>query len=354
MTRVFFLTIFAVLSCVGVARTSSGYSYDSASGYYVLGNDYYTRTWVSSPGYYRCGYYYPGYGYYAYNYAYTKQATLAAPAYIPYNWKKDVIQYAKDRDDQESFQKALVALGLNGQTTSVQQGVYNRYGSSIVHGDTLYGYTYQQIQQAYGSTDMNVLNQQVARNVQGAQALAGDAFKGQLDFAQQQGDNQARIAEYLARAEAAAKLAIAATRAVEPPPSSTTTTVIQGQGGTVQQTQQGYNQGQGQGTGGTGQPPGASGSGGINPPSVSQALSVDNFVVQVIRPDCGACHSGANAKGKLDLTKWASLTKAQRDVVIDRLTTRDPAKMMPRDLKDPTKPGAPLPVSHLAEFFKQY
>lgn len=60
-------------------------------------------------------------------------------------------------------------------------------------------------------------------------------------------------------------------------------------------------------------------------------MSQAEFIASVVTPACGGCHSGADPKAKFDIVKaWPSLAPEQKDVVLERLFTRDPDKHMPR------------------------
>jgi hypothetical protein len=59
---------------------------------------------------------------------------------------------------------------------------------------------------------------------------------------------------------------------------------------------------------------------------------------------CTACHSGKNLQGNFDVTKYATYSPEQKMVVIQRLTTRDEGKRMPR-----TPEGKAGPVMGFAE-----
>jgi hypothetical protein len=289
---------------------------------------------------YSSSYYYPSY-YPSYSYTPAYQAPAytapAAPAYSA-NWKTAAMDYAKQKDDQLAFFGALKALGVNG--TAYDYGYGGAPVAQIAHtpvqSDTVYGYSYSQIQAAYGSTDMNTLYQQAARLTQGAQSSASEANANFSSLVQQAGDNQARLAEYFVKSEAAARLAKASAKAVEPQPVTVQQTTVQGTAGTTVT----------QGNGTIVQQ--------AQPPVVAQVQDdTPVFLKSIITPSCGACHTGASAKGKLDLSNWNALTDVQYKEVLRRVTlpASDP-KSMPRDLKDQNKPGASLATEQLAEIFK--
>lgn len=58
----------------------------------------------------------------------------------------------------------------------------------------------------------------------------------------------------------------------------------------------------------------------------------------ILKAECYACHSGKNIKGNLDVSQYASFSRATIDSVMERLTTTDKKKQMPR-----TKDNGPGP-----------
>lgn len=305
----------------------------------------YTRTQVqsSTPGgyYYSCGRYYQ----YAPSYSHSWQYSRAALAYkdkvverqvyqpaVPQysaDWKTDVLKYAQKKDDLQAYLNALQALGINGQTYGFQQNSYRyssyNYGQPLnLNAQTQYGYSYQTVKEAYGETNLNLLYQQSARLAQNGQQLGSQATTEFAQLVAAAGDNQARVAEILARARAA-ELAL---RATDPQPRSRTTETVQGQGA------------------------------GAVPPQprtpMPQAEPTDvvdakTFLNNVAIPLCGACHAGgANAKSKFNIADYPTLSLDDKRVVWRRLLTDNPDKRMPQ--KD-GGPGDPLTAQQLQAFF---
>jgi hypothetical protein len=271
-----------------------------------------------SPVYYA----YPTYSYYpSYTPAYTAPAYETAPTYSS-NWQAEAMAYARQKDDHLAFFGAMRALGVNGAILDYGYGgaFAQKALSAPVQGDTIYGYSYSQIQQAYGETNMNTLYQQAAKLAQGAQGLTQQATQDFSGLVQQAGDNQARLAEYFVKAAAAERLARTVAKAVEPQPQMTSQTTIQG---TVQQSA-----------------------------VSSPADDTPAFMASVARPLCASCHSGQKLEGKFDIESYPRLSMEQKAMVWDRLTTSDLSKRMPRDLKDKTKHGALITKEQLLGFYR--
>jgi hypothetical protein len=296
-----------------VGSVYDGYFTYGADGYFHYGNASYTRQWVSSPGYYSYGYYYPGYAYYKYTQYAVPQTYSTVPAYSP-KWKEEFVKYDEYIADHAAYLETLSRHGINGQTLPFLQGGpaykygYNaNLGSYGANGQTLYGYSYQQVQQAYGGLNLNTMYQQAGRLTQGAQALAGQAHTETIGLADNIANNAARVSEVLAKGEAAER----ALRAANAPASSTTVTTVSGASAGA--------------TTGTGV------SGGLPAGGSAPAGDVRAFVANIVTPACGGCHSGADPKAKLDLTKWESMTPDVHALVLERLTSQDEKKRMPRD-----------------------
>ncbi len=234
--------------------------------------------------------------------AYTAPAYTApaAPVYNAATWEAEAIKYAKQKDDYANFQKTMAALGINYATSN--------YAAEAAYpgvSPTLYGYSYQTVKEAYGALDVNQLFQTQARLAAGtkeAMAEANAAFASNVGVVT---DAQARVQEILAKGKAVEASLIAA-NAQGSAKSTTTTTVIQ--------------------------------------PNVVANVSdpsMQAFLRDVAGPACASCHTGPKAKGNVDITQYASFTPQQKAVVLDRITTADMSKRMPR-LAD-GKPGSLSP-----------
>ena len=222
------------------------------------------------------------------------------PAYQP-GWKEKVLDYAAYRDDLLLYDKTINALGI---TTGY--GQFTSYGAA--QGATNYGYTYQSVKEAYGQTDLNTLYQAAARTTQNAQSLAGQAHTEFSSLVQQAGDNQARVAEILAKAQAAA----IALNAANPQPSTRTVETIQNNGA-VQS--------------------GGFQSGAIQQNAQQASSTEAEFLANPAKvQDCLQCHGDQNPKGNFRIASWPRLAPAVKSKYLEeRVYGQDVNKLMPRD-----------------------
>lgn len=305
-----------------VGAVEDGYTY--RDGFWWQGGMPYTRAKVYEPQTYYLnsyGCYVPSVRYYTWSYTRAAYAapTLAVPPYTP-DWKAAVLKYAAARDDLAAYQAALAALGIKGQSYDFSQG--GLYGGNLNLGS--YGangqsiYTYQSYKEAYGSLDLNTLYQQAARLTQGSQQLAGQAHSEFSELVDRAGTNQARVAEILAKAEAARKVL----EGVNPQPRTIEKTTIQGSGPAP------------------------------TDPEAAADLDAKKFLATVGIPKCGACHTGQDAKGKFLITDYPNMGyKEKMDRVWSRLRPDAPDdKRMPRAADG--KPGPALTAAEFAEFVR--
>lgn len=328
MTRAqrIFWGIMVALGCVaflagaanGTTWTVSGYvdGYATYQGdsYYWRGNDAYTRSLVTQPGYYQNGYYYAPQSYYQYSYHHTyKEAAL--PKYTDPDWRSKLLDLAAARDkaeakirqnafEQQYFREAVEALGLQGNFRWNGYGqappyADSGYGQSTYSGgSTVYGYSVSKITDLYGDASLSVLYQQASRLAENAQRMGAQATTEFQGLVTQEGTNRARVAEILARGQAAQEALRAAegssARIVEK--SSSVKVVPKGQVPFM--------------------------------PPVTDAMPPE--WAPHAQEQCGSCHMGAEKKGGFDLSDFPTMSAEQRLSVVARLITSDPAKMMPR------------------------
>lgn len=336
-----FLIVLIALFLFAFISPASANEYTYRDGYYWCGTQAYTRYWVSPSYYYSCGRWIQyAEGYWAYTPISVAVSTTITPADGYSGAVSKLLDVAKQRDKYELQNRKLAvehsailqmvdALGLKGNFAISGYGqslLYPGYGYPFTqttanlgtygaNADSLYGYSYSQIQQAYGSTDMNTLYQQAARNTQSAQSLGAQANTEFSGLVSQAGDNQARVAEILAKAQAA-KIAL---DAANPQSSKTTQTQVS--------------------VTGTSAAPNTVSSAGDD-----SALFLKNVAV----PLCASCHSGGTVKGGFDVTQYPSLPLDKKVIVWGRLFDHDPARRMPKG-KD-LGPGAPLTGEQLRQF----
>ena len=147
------------------------------------------------------------------------------------NWRSKLLDIAANRDkyelsarrsaiEQEEFLESVQALGLSdnfhiqgyGQPVQYSQYEmnYNAYPGQVAsaqsyapQGQTVYGYSTQTLSNLYGNNDLSVLYNQAGRVVENAQTLAGQANSDFQTLVRTEGDNRSRVAEILAKGQAA-------------------------------------------------------------------------------------------------------------------------------------------------------
>ncbi len=339
----------------GIYSHKGGLWYNAAGAAHSRHKEYFTEGggYVRSACGYGCGYTYSYAApqqYFRWIYtavsvpaAYVPPAAPAVPAYTP-GWKEKVIDYARVRDDQQAYLDALAALGIKGQSFGFQQTNSHNYGGyaapAVVSGQTVYGHSFAQLQTAYGPS-LDTLYQSASRLTQSAQQLGGQATTDFTALVGQAGANQARIAEILARAQAAAT-ALQATA-----PQASTTTITTGQATGV-----GVQQATGQGAGGAAPPvmPQARDGNGDPQANAAPAAGSGDFLKTVGLPLCGSCHgAGASNQNAFDITAYPRMSIQQKARVWDRLTTADESKAMPRAKGGGA--GQPVTAAQLHEFY---
>jgi hypothetical protein len=328
-----FVCVIAVLLglssvCVADVVAEDGFVLGSGGYWYKSGVPY-TRTkitggyWTTSyNGCYSCRIWQPTY-YYDYSKAVPDVATVS-PTDPDYRSKlldiaaardKVVGQIRKANAQSNDFQAEVKALGLDGNfrwdnygqgpIQSVPYigqagGGYSAVGNYGASGNTIYGYNV--VADAYGAVDLNSLFQQFATSVKDAQTLAGQAHTDFSDVVKQVGKDAGAVAEIKAKGQAVT--ALAAQVRAEP------RTTVQARVFSFRMDPQGN----------------------LIPiqPSPGPVATADPRPAVVAFASCMSCHSGADAKGKLDLSKWDSMTSDQQWTVLGRVSTDDLGKRMPR------------------------
>ena len=286
---------------------SDGYVY--SDGFYVKDGVTYTRTdnWQWVPPCYVCYKYQAGYWkFLGYTYTPVQLPTAKDP-----EWRTKLLGIAAARDkaearlrtaaiEQQHFLEAVNALGFQG---NFRLEAYGRnpvgptgYGNlqlsnAGVNGNTIYGYTYASVADAYGNTDLNALYQQSSRLTQNAQTLAGQANSEFSQLVSQAGSNAARVAEILAKGQAG-RLVIDG---------------INSPGVRVK----------------------TKGSGTVTVPTEANK----EFLKLSGPATCVACHSGNKLEGGFDVSKITTMTADEIvGKVLPRLVSADEKKRMPKGL----------------------
>lgn len=324
----------ALALCAVPARsTEDGYvnseGYTWKSPYWWYDGTPYVRKQVAYTAY-TTSYSYPSYSYgYGYSYptyyqtpyTYYKYTYTAVPlpkASDPDFRSKLIDVYAaqrkyeavniKQRVDQEAFNESVRVLGLDSvfKYVGAVGSPYNGYSSANSYGQvstTAYGHTVQQLTDIYGTANPDILPQAAARLTERAVEFAAQTGAQLNNATAAQVQGTIRAAEIRAKGEAAA-LALKAAAADPSFHLKTTKTYY-----------------------------------GVTPAGQVESRQVQLTPQEYRVQACGQCHSGKNVMGKFDVTLWDKFTDAQLDNAWERVTTDDPDKLMPRDLKDPTKPG---------------
>jgi mono/diheme cytochrome c family protein len=177
-------------------------------------------------------------------------------------------------------------------------------------GSTLYGQAFTETADIYGNLDLGVYYDQAIRVLADSGRLHDSAIQGTLSLLDQAGQNQTRVAETLARGEADARRfqALAELAKANAVPNSAHVSrqfsVQQGSGQTQVD--------------------------GQTVPGIGRLQTVFNQY-------CVKCHGGVKTEGGLNLSDVSRLDEKTGENILDRITTSDPGKRMPR-----TADGKPL------------
>lgn len=315
-----------LIAIFGMATLVSADDYIQRGDYFYYGGSpqAYYRTLITVPGSYSsCGrYQQAGYSYYRYI-AYTPPAAaaLAMPAYSP-DWRTEVLKYAERRDDRLQYDKVAAALGIYNPQAAVP---YSNY-QSVVNASTPYGYSYNSIAHVYGDISPSQLYQQAAQLANGTQQATNAAIAGHQSLVAQDGSNRAKVAEIIAKGQAAAQ----AFKALQGPNSVQTQVNVSGvtagvPGVPYEAPQKSFM------------------------PSTEAAERLQTFQ-GLVSNKCAACHSGNVKKGGFDISGYLSFSPEQKQAVFQRLITPDAKAMMPRAADG--GPGQRLSVAEMQLFLQ--
>ncbi len=321
------------------AKADDSADYIFNSGYYWKNGTAYNRSLQWYKEYYTAYSYYCGYNY-PYQTYYWKSYYTYSPVKIDVHAEdaetqlirlaaardKGILQIAERNQKSQATMALADKLGLAGNFNIPNYGAgifpvagnfYTGHGyssaqlsSAGVNGNTAYGYSYNQVRDAYGVTDMNALYQQASRLTQNAQQLAGQANTDFSGLVGQAGTNQARVAEYIAKGQSAAIVLQAANL----PPSTRTETRI-------------FQIGSAKSCGMPNQPAPDQ-----PVPDQQQGFIQPKNFLQLAGPQtCVQCHSGQKIEGGFDITQYNANDPKMRDRVLSRILSDDPKKRMPKD-----------------------
>ncbi len=274
--------------------------------YYPGFTEPYTRSFVAGSSYYANGCYHQSAGYYTYTRYYPPTVNLlkvTAP-----DFETQVLAIVKQREEKAYRLKVLQSLGVSAY------GYSSPYLSSVTtQGSTLYGYPSVN---AYirndPSIDVNALLLQHSQAVQAGIQLGAQGTGGLQALT-------AQVASDKAANDAAAARYALALKLIDGPPVLKTQTQ-RAEFTTPAPAQQQIPE---------------------NALPLRQSGSLQRLQT-FLSTSCGACHGAEKQDGGLDLRQWQTFTDEQKGKVMVRIslpTTSE--KFMPRDLRDPSKPGQP-------------
>lgn len=299
--------LFAVLTVIVLASACVADDYVFRNGYYYYGHgtDAYTRTLVQAPGYYYCGRYYPGASYYQYQLApYKAPLTSADP-----HWRIKMLDIADKKLEQAYFIEAAKVLGLEG---AISQGTQTYYGqgqsqSYTSTGNTAYGYQTKYLD-LYGSTPSQEFQQYARLSetlINGATGIAAQFGQDAAKLSEIEGANRAKIAQILAERD----YMLALNAAVKGGTTKLETKTYQFKTGT--------------------------------PQPQAQPKDLRGLFEQSATNRCLSCHSGNKKEGGFDVTQFPAMNAQQQMKVIERMTTSDEARRMPRTPAGAAGPRVP-------------
>lgn len=318
---------------VNFRGVNGAYWYDS------YGNPH-TLSYTTTPGYYQNGCWtasttYPVYTRY---YAPAPEYVAPAPAVPSYNdpgWRGKLLDIAAQKDKLEAkiradalehqyYMQAVDFLGLRGSLQSVPaimgpsfapysapmpgapgyslSGHYYSY-PLVANANTQTGYSYNSLTQMYGDTNMTQLYLMANQLALGSQKLSGDASQQFSALVSQAGNNQAKVAEFLAKAEVVKQVLLA----LQSPPEAKGFKFNITRDGVIERDFSKMDQ--------------------KDLAAIRQAWG-DHAATK-----CGDCHAPPNKKGGFDLNSYLTMADAEKEArVLSRLVkTCDPKTRMPRN-----------------------
>lgn len=316
--------------------------------------------------YYSYGVPYTGYqnkAYYRWNYYPITLPAPASTAYAP-GWQNRLLDIAANRDklegnlrtaalDHQAYVGAVSALGLTGNFRLADYGrspLYPSYSAphqpyaapyaAAPQGNTLYGYNYSTVRDLYSDTNLSTLYQQAARLTQNAQTLAGQGHTDFSDLVAKEGGNRARVAEILAKGQAAVQALQAANPQAQTHTEQRTFSFRLEQGANGQSTlvpvqppaQPDVGADQGQPQPGQQPPAGQPGQPGQAPrplPPPMPPADARAALAALIENRCTRCHGGAKTEGGFKAASYTQLSPAQKAKVWARLTAQNDKRMPP-------------------------
>jgi hypothetical protein len=348
-----------------------GYTY--RDGLFYKGDVPYSReyyTYVKQVPY--TAYNYGGYGGYATPYTYYQPKTYYAWRYtkVEYpksevpsygkGWQSQLLGIAANRDkvegnlrtaalDHQAYLAAVNVLGLAGNFKWQNYGLAPLFPSyaaphapyaAAPQGQTVYGYSFATARDLYGDANLGTLYQQAARLTQNAQTLAGQGHTDFSDLVAKEGGNRARVAEILAKGQAAVQALQAANPQASQHTESRTFSFRLEQGtngqstlvpvqppaqpevGADQQPQPGQQPPAAQ----PGQAPRAPG-----PQAPPMPRDNDEAFRQLLANRCAQCHGDREPRGAFRVLSYSGMSPGDKMTVWRRIMAKDSKRMPPPD-----------------------
>lgn len=274
----------------------------------------YTPSYSYSQPYYANSYYQ------AYTPAYVAPVAAPVPVITSTNWRDDYVKYVASVKEIEAFERAMGVI-VPGFASS-NASYYGGQGQTLYGAQPAYSVKATTVQETNG-INLELADQRSARFNDSLRETLGQANGLRQDTIAQQIEGNSEVAKINAKANAVALVqqqTAMLLNAANPAPSTRTTTTYSSAGQTVAQ-----------------------------PAAVQLDPSRAAFMKNFARPDCARCHSaGPTLKGGFDIEALPSLNRSQAAAVWSRLTTDDPAKVMPKP--DAGKTVVHLPADHLMQW----
>lgn len=310
------LSLFTLLALGSIAAAND---YVYRDGFYWLGSSAYTRTWYQPPMYYYCGrcVYPQGYYTYTYSHSYTAPVAPVVQNITRKNWREEVLEIAAaqkkqelklkaEQLEQEYFMQAISALGLQSQYPNLPYGTtYSgtlQYSTAGANAGTVYGYSFRDL---YHNNDADLLQQQATRMTEMLGGILSQHDTQVNTLVGTKIAGQTRIAEIMAKGQAVE----AFLKNLDGNKVETRTFSFK-----VEQAADGQLQ--------------------VVPTNPNPAATTDlaqlDLAWQASAKQCLQCHSGQKLEGKFDVTRFPTMSLAQREAVFRRLIDPDDSKRMPR------------------------
>lgn len=333
------LTAFLALTLASVAFADS---YTFRDGLYWRDGLSYTRTstWVPAASRWSGGVCYTKPGYYSYSYVRYNRAAAPAISYKDPDFEEKLLDIVKQRDRQQGeiqrdivrhfrFERMVDKLGLQGNFRIENYGLVpygNFYGQTthqiVPNARTSYGvHSFNSLSSIYNEPKLDTYAQysySLAKEANAAARASNAEFNGVTG---QIGANHARVAEIIAKGQAASQFADKIFQMLEP-----NATQVQTQSYTFKV--------------------GPDQRGGL---AVEQVDGVPAEFKIVAAAKCASCHNAKSPAGGFNVWDFPRLDDRAATVVFERIFDADPNRRMPR--ANGGGPGESLTADETRAFF---